>query len=307
MNGTTDLVRLENDDVAVVVEPHRGGRVLALRDRRRGVDWLVPTPSDAATTESPSDPGLWASHPRGGWDECLPSIQQTRLPEHGLPAVGDHGDLWSSPWHEVDPPAPTSGPASWLGVDVADGYTFLRGVELDGAVLRLTYVLLSRVGRDLPFLWSMHPLLPERAGLRRTFAEGTPMLVEYSSAPSVRRGTTVEWGRPVPGVADWVLGSVPAAPVAVKGFVAAPPTFSAVQDGSALTFRVDPAVVPHVGVWLNHGAWPSPGAPDRHVALEPATAATDDLALALDREQARVLTAYGRVSWDLEILVEEAS
>jgi hypothetical protein len=310
VSAPTGVVALRNDDLTVLLEPRRGGRVLAIRDERRGVDWLEPTARDldaGAPADPGADPALWASHPRGGWDECLPSIVPAHLPARGLPAVGDHGDLWSAAWREVEPATDSAAPASWLAVDAPDGsYSLRRAVELAGPVLRIDYLLTSHTDRDLPFLWSMHPLLPARTDLTRTFPVDTPLLVEYSSSPALMPGTTLGWGRPVPGVGDWVLGVVPQRPVAVKGFAPAPATFSADLDGSALTFRLDPAAVPYVGVWLNHGAWPTAEAPDRHVALEPTTAATDDLAAALNRGQARELPAHGRLAWDLEMIVEEA-
>lgn len=290
------LIRLANDYVEVAVAPATGGRVVALTDRSRGVECLAPSAS--RRTVPARNGGAWAARPRGDWDVCVPSIAPADL---GRRVRDDYGDLWSAKW-EV---ASTDGALIIRSAAPDEPCARSRTMTLVGPKLAVSYTLEATGTNAGSYLCAMHPAMPTSTNLRAPFDTDTELTVEYSSDDRVPIGRTLRWGRPATKIPSWYLGGPPlATPVAMKLFGPTPPAsrIPVQQDRAPLELHVDADVVAFVGAWLNYrGRAHSAG--DFHVAVEPTTAATDNLATAHDARQRVQVQAGDSRNWGVAVVL----
>jgi galactose mutarotase-like enzyme len=299
MSAGSQPITVSNTYAEIAVVPAIGGRVVQLTDRLRETEWLVPAP--VRRREPASTHASWADSPRGGWDECLPSIDPAKVGDRWC---NDHGDLWALSWELT---ATQQHEITTRVTAPDDDYTMTRSIALNGPEVRIEYDLQATGKGQLSYLWSMHPLLRVPTDVRRTLPRGTEVVVAYCTDERVRPGTLLRWGQPVDELDQWVVGTVPHGPLAMKLFAHTPAEPVVVtRESAGLSFSLDPQEVPFVGLWLNYGAWPSVSDPDTHVAIEPTSAATDDLAAAQANRQARVLRRGGRHQWSVTLTMEGA-
>lgn len=309
----------------VEIIPALGGKIAALR--LAGHEWLWT--SDVLPWAAP-DEALAADDAAsyveradtGGYDECLPTVGACRLPDD-VPGVGgvalpDHGELWSQ-YAATERVEGAGGPelvTRWQGRRMA--YRFARAVaiEADGAV-RMRYTLESRADAPLPFLWSSHPLLPLTPDTRLELPIAARVRVWAQHGIDLG-GERAEHRWPVLRVRDAAGGGERerdfthpargAAPYACKLFLDLPQPANgvvrlAVEQGDArLEVELDAREVPHMGLWLNHGAW-TPFADRRgyrNLAFEPCIGAPDPLDAALGEWQGAAWLAPGEArQWTL--------
>ena len=81
--GWTGLV-LETDELSLTVLPEKGCDLLALVDRRTGVDVLWKTPWGMP----PRGAGTWNAESESSWAECYPGGWQVICPNGGAGASG---------------------------------------------------------------------------------------------------------------------------------------------------------------------------------------------------------------------------
>jgi hypothetical protein len=311
-------LRLVNGAVGLTVVPALGGKIVALDDMRPGRSWLWSNPHLPLRT-----PQAARSYTRefdvGGWDEMLPTVQPCRL--DGTPwgeATGnDHGLLWCRPWDEVvDRGVPDGGAALDLAVTLEEvPCQFRRSIRLHAADARLDlcYELENHGGRDLPYLWAAHPLIPIEPGMLLELPPGTtaratdavgerlPVLdtpFRWPLAPS-ESGPPVDLGS---------LGVPAEAARAVKVFTdrLTEGWVRVIASGGreALEFRFDLDTIPCLGLWINDGGWSGlDSEPYRNLGVEPTTSPCDTLAEALERGAAAVVPACGAHSWRLEVIL----
>jgi len=283
-------VCLENALLRVELLPARGARLVSLLDRRLGREWLLPGQGSAGAGFA-ADPA--------GFDECFPNVAPGPCPS-GRSSWPDHGELWDRPWA-----VRREGDALVCRIEgLARPYAFTRRLALDGATLHLDYELENLGPEPFPHLWSAHPLLLARPGMRIALPDGVDqVLVDWASDPALgQAGACRTWPGSAPD-----LGRVPGreAGIALKLFVRSlPEGRCALWDpasGHALDFEWDPAEIPHLGVWLCYGGWPADGPGHLTVALEPCTGMPDALDAAWRLGCARVLPPGGRSRWSLRL------
>ena len=80
----------------MAVVPKLGCRVISLRNRRTGREWLVRPVGGLETNEYASSFGSGTQ----GWDEMFPTINVCRYPAYPWEGteLPDHGEVWSIPW-----------------------------------------------------------------------------------------------------------------------------------------------------------------------------------------------------------------
>jgi hypothetical protein len=84
---------LSNEAVSVSIAPELGGRIVSLRDRISGREWLDGwSPVGKRRIWHPTDPANFETGPGAGLDECLPTVLPCKIKRRSLP---DHGDLWN--------------------------------------------------------------------------------------------------------------------------------------------------------------------------------------------------------------------
>ncbi len=151
-------ITLTEGDLSVIVVPEVGGKLCSIIWEGREI--LARNP-----LRPPRYAASYADFDASGFDECLPSIGACAYPlEPWLgTAIPDHGEVWSIPW-------------SWtldeerlhLAVHgVRFPYTFERSIELrPSGSIRLRYALTNHGPFPFNYLWSAHPLLVPRPGMR---------------------------------------------------------------------------------------------------------------------------------------------
>jgi hypothetical protein len=300
--------------VRVVVVPTLGARVISFSDRLAAREWLV-------AGDPPADPAGWAGHDAVfdgeaafGWDECLPTVGRCADPlDPTAPLLRDHGDQWGRPTQVTAQGEVLV--ATWPGGGWP--YRFTRRLRLDGPRLVAEYELENTGERELPILWSMHPLLVLEPGAR----------VEVEGLASVRvtHASGVSIG-PVPGHVGWpetrgTDGSMIALDVVRERGAGTAlklyggwelygswdslsgeglPGAAAVHqpDGSGLELTWHPLIARNLGLWLDDGGWPAaPATPRTQHALEPTTSPDDDVAAAVANGRALMVAPAERVAW----------
>ena len=312
--GSLATVALDNNRVRVVVVPTLGARVISFSDRFAAREWLV-------AGDPPADPASWArpdarfgGEVSFGWDECLPTVLP--CPDPLDPSAGslrDHGDQWGRPT-EVTAQGEVL-VATWNGDRWP--YRFTRRLRLDGSRLVAEYELENRGDRELPILWSMHPILALEPGAR--------IDVEGLASVRVTQAMGVPIG-PVPGHVAWPETPGTDGPMIALDVVRERgagtalklyggwelygswdsvsgeglPGVAAVHqpDGSSLELTWYAPIAPNLGLWLDDGGWPpAPETARTQHALEPTTSPDDDVASAIANGRALMVAPSERVAW----------
>jgi hypothetical protein len=288
---------LSNDFLSLAALPRRGGKIISLRSRRDNLEWLLPPLRPYA--EARSDRGFELGD-GGGWDECLPSVS----PSAGVP---DHGDIWRRPWQSTrhGDQLDMSAEASSLPL------LFRRRITLAGSTIRLDYQVENIGDAPADFLYSAHPLLQVQEGDRILLPQQVRRLkIEFSAAGRLGApGEHCAWplardrqGREV----DLSRVGPPDGQTAEKLF--AGPLRNPwcglyrPQHRQGMVFRVDSPLLPYLGLWICHAAWPDSGPARQYtVAIEPTNANCDGLADARAAQTATPLAPGQTVRWTMEI------
>jgi galactose mutarotase-like enzyme len=296
------ILSLENAELRVQLRPGLGAKLSSLLDKRTGREWLLPSQAPDGGYGAPAYGDDFSRFDTSGFDECFPNVSEGPCP-NGEFRWPDHGEVWSRPWEaRVE-----EGRITTRIEGRAWPYTLTRTAFLEGETLVLEYELENRASRPFPHLWSAHPLLRVTPGMR-LLLPGTPReaFVNGASDPALGAyGDRRPWPEPVPGL-DLSIVQDPSAGVAAKLFL---PEVAVgccgIQDpatGEALVFHWNPSEVPHLGLWLCYGGWPSDGRPGHlTVALEPCTGMPDALQEAAALGWCPELPAGARRTWSLRL------
>jgi hypothetical protein len=260
------------------VVPELGAKIISLRSRRTGREWMWHPPGGLKLFRNPSGDPFFKS-PLAGMDECLPTIEPCVWNGRKLP---DHGEAWSAAWC-VNEELWANGILKTEVELKLSPFRFERTLELQGNEIQLSYELTNRGTQDESFLWSLHPLLRWQPGDALNLPESTR---ERISAAEI-------------GIADLILAEglcakIFAAPL-TDGFV----ELENRNSGDRLAFEWNPAENGTLGIWLTRGGWHG----HHHLALEPTNSDTDSLSIAAGRARCGVVRAGGSNSWQLKITI----
>ena len=285
-----DALCLTGQAARATVVPGFGGKIASLVDPRSDREWLWH--NDRLPFREPVyDASYTGEFDSGGWDECFPAVAPGFFPSgpwKGIP-IPDHGELWGLPW-EVE--EATDARIALAASGIRFPLRFTRTIALADSGLRLDYRVSNPTPFDFPFLWCAHPLLAIEPGMELLLPEGTEL-----QAYGRDLGKPWRWPRELPP---------PDAGLAIKAFGRSPrPGWAAVRAGSSgLRMEWDPAVVTHLGIWLNAGGWAGStgAAPYYNLGLEPGIGPGDDLNLAASiLQDAGTIPAKGHCDWTLQL------
>lgn len=237
-------VVLENDRLRVEIAPTVGGRVISLRHRATGREFLWRNPR---LTLRPCAPGAeYDPNFYGGMDELLPND----LPEtiNGL-ACPDHGELWTLAL-TVETAADgvtLSGRLPRFGLE------YQRRMRLAANRLLCDYRIANAAAAERQFMWKLHAALAVQPGDRILCPAATARAADpaWSRRPSV---APFAW----PEADGLDLSLVPVADGSTEflflydltdGYMALK-----AKDGARLECRFDRAVFPCCWYFASHGA-----------------------------------------------------
>lgn len=285
------MIRLGTAQVALTLAP-AGGRIVSLVDLRSGRDWVHCWSADPPGAAD----DVYDATTAGGWDECLPSVAASGADCPPWGRLRDHGEVWGRPADIIARDAASC----TLGWSVAP-LAFRRSLRLAGDRIDMDYRLANPGPQPVPWLYSQHALLAVRPGDRIAVSGIGALTPAWTSAPAFSHlpqdavWPDIPGGAGAPGVGgtgrDWAAKLF--APV--TGDVTA---CLAAHDGS-ISFRWQAdGPLRHLGLWLNHGGWPTGGGL-HHVAFEPATCACDGLAEAVALGVAPILAPGQATGWSV--------
>lgn len=313
--NSKENVVMQCGNCSVSLLPKFGGKIASIRvnDHELLQAPLLPVaPRDATMTFDAGD--------ASGWDECLPSVADCTVPVgNGTADIPDHGDLWRVEWKIREQVTATSTEKSVILV----GSCFSLPLELERTLtlaqaaegFRITarYKLTNTGDVTVPWSWAAHPLYIAEAGDRLLLPDSiTTLRLEGSGGDRLgKKGDTVKW--PIAdlthGTTDLSLAQDPKSGIGDKLFagpLSADQNWCALERPSAgvrIRVEFDPAENPYLGLWICYGGWPDgPGPKQTCVALEPATAPVDSLAIS--GPWSRVLEPRQSSHWTTHVNLE---
>jgi galactose mutarotase-like enzyme len=310
-------VSLTNDAMRVVVIPELGGKIVSLRSCSSGREWLWRNPH-LPLRKPPANASNFGLFDAGGWDEIFPTVDPCRVPDSawGDRMLTDHGELWYRQWRTLEAGFHPNGVASLtLAVDDPEmPFRFERTLSLPAGTgpLTVSYQLMNRADQPLPYIWAAHPLLVIEPGDSIRLPSGTRMTstgkvgLEFAAGAASFTWPTVRLasGRMLD------LSRIPQrdARFAVKLFAesVSPGGIEIVDNGHRDSVRLAMADVhvPHIGLWLNYGAWSGANAePYFNIGVEPTTSPHDNLSVAIRRGAHLQLLKGESRCWQLAVTV----
>ena len=142
-----ETMTLENDQMLISLCPPFGARVITLRDKRTGRDWI----GAGACVGSAADDAEFGRDAATGWDECFPTVTSCVSPDGRR--LRDHGELWGRPW-DITAVSATSVTALRSSAQ----FGFERTLTLTGGALVCQYRIENRSDDPMEYLWAMHAL-----------------------------------------------------------------------------------------------------------------------------------------------------
>lgn len=301
-------LEMQDEAMRLVILPKWGGKIASLYDKRYNREWLHTNRSFSFRLPT-YDANYIRDYDIGGFDECFPNVGAGSYPIWPWQGVmlPDHGEVWALPW---DVAQDASGLT--LGVEgVRLPYRMEKRLELRSDGLWMRYRVMNRSPFDMPVLWSSHPLVDVKAGMRLDVPASTVRIdscnPRFSELTGLEAGQIVSW----PQIRGLDLSVIPGPEAQMSAKLMARQLSEgrvAIVDPAeeaSLTFRFNPKMVTHCGLWLNYCGWAGkPGAaPYYNVGFEPCIGVADRLDLAVQAGEAGLLPARGELSWHLHLLL----
>ena len=289
-----------------VVVPGIGAKVISLVARASGNEWLWRQPE--RSLRLPAYGAAFSDYDISGFDECFPGIAEGPYPEapwQGI-TVPDHGELWSRPWsYELLP----NELRMWID-GVRFPYTFERSLSATNrGALSWTYRVTNRHSSPRTYVWAAHPLFRAEPGMAIRLPAGTDIVVD-SSKDERLGGSLARHAWPI--THDISGNSVDLSVIEGAQHGGADKLYAvglregwaALYDsgsGNYLALTFDTDQIPHLGIWINQGGWPSDAPPSFNVALEPCSGYPDQLDVAVEHGGASTLDAHATATWSFQM------
>lgn len=312
-------IELANDALALTVVPEIGGKIISIYHKRAAREWLARNPH-LLMQLPPYDGAFVETFDSGGLDECFPSVAAVTYPVSPWQnsVIPDHGELWCQPWDVAILAHPDQVTLDMSCNGVRLPYRFERNVTLSAhsAAITLNYRVTNHSRFDMPFVWSIHPILQIEEGMCLSLpAEVSRLRIDSSTDDTAgkagdecswpllynRQGKTLDLSRIPPPHERRAMKLF--TPPLHKNTVAE----AVLWDGADLHcfgFRFRTDEISHVGLWMNYGGWSGSGAtPYYNLGLEPCIGGADSLIMARQLGEYGTLVAKQCKAWSLEIFL----
>jgi len=314
-------VVIQAGECALAILPHLGGKIASLRVGAHELLQAPLAPYAPRTRTISFDAG-----DASGWDECLPSVAACTVETvAGTASIPDHGDLWRVGWtagsekgsgnkEQGAPGRAICFRGECFSLPLCLERTLTLNEADSGWRLSLNYTVTNTDNDPVPWSWAAHPLFTAEAGDRIVLpASINSLRLEGSGGNRLgNRGDQIIW--PLATLADGTQTDLSLAQPAISGIgdklFAGPLSASEnccslvrAKLGLQISVSFDPAATPYLGLWICYGGWPErPGPKQMCVALEPATAPVDSLALS--GPWSRVLGPGESFSWPMFVEIQ---
>lgn len=299
---------LANECLRVEIIPAMGGKIASIQVLPEKQELLQQPlrPYGPRTRSMPFDQGE-----ASGYDECVPSVSGCEIHgPAGSVSIPDHGDFWRLPFTVI---VADERRATLEATGFSLPLRFQKSIHLAEGLLRLSYELENVGTEPIRYLWSAHPGFAVQAGDHVVLPDSLrEVAVEWSAGGRLGpQGTRLGWPRAdtaTNGLTDLSLVGTGGQPVGDKLFAMAPTegwcALHRQKIGRRIEMRFDPQQAPYLGIWLSYEGWPGDQAAKQFcVALEPCTAPTDSLAVAIEKDWATPLAPRATDRWQVELQV----
>ena len=306
---TLPVVELENEELNIAILPDMGGKIIELRSKQSGTQFLQESAIDYNVVSQPAYDEEFSPPFAAGFDECFPTVSPSKYEFKGQEIdLPDHGELWTKSWNCKKH---RKGVSLWTRGEQLN-YRFAKHIELDGSSVQITYELESLEEVPFEYIWSAHPLLNISEGDELILPnEISEVVLNWASKPSVGSlGDTFPWPK--------ILGNnsnIDFHYVQNKSLSFAAKLFSdrltngkaglyKQQTDETLMFSFDTDQVPFLGLWLCYGGWPT-GIKQKEytLALEPCNARPDSLAEACRWDDQQQISPLSIKCWEVDISI----
>ena len=300
-----ELIRLESDRLILTADPACGGKLRSLISKASGIEFFY---QDRRTLFNPERG--YSYHDISGWDECFPSVAACcgNLPEGGVFDYPDHGALWQRRWNvQKDDGVLT------MSCELEEyKCSFTRHCSFTAEnTLLLEYRIENHADRDIPYVYSAHPLLAVDDSCRVVMPKEMIRAYNYLSAENspIRDG---RWFELSPDIGSDITGPYSAARhTFVKCFSEKLSSGIAVveypQSSERLVFMQDTSVLPYLGFLAQQGYDSLADgyfADECLLAFEPTTGIGDDIDACIQTGTLGLLSAGSCLSFGIQIGVE---
>lgn len=277
--------QVQAEGFAALIVPELGGKVVSLLTEA-GVELLVNRDLVPAL---PIPGARFVDAPLGGWDECVPTIDECSGPDQSL--LPDHGEAWRVPWGNRG--------ADWYGYrGRALPYDFSRRASCNDGRLRFDYRVSAVGDVGVGLLWAAHPQFAAPQGTVVLLPPGVTSVLDVL-APVPAPHTWADAGLgidevPLPG---------PDEPGYRKYYLDPGQRIHDAQivrpDGITISMTWGGAVVPYLGIWMDQSVF----AREAAVGLEPSTGFFDSHARASAQGRLPLLAPGDEIAWHVELEV----
>jgi hypothetical protein len=265
LDGTA-LVRMESDHLQVDVAPGVGGRIVSLREKAGGHEFLwrnARLKLERVPPGSVYDPNFY-----GGIDELLPNDIPERIDGVDCP---DHGELWTTPldWQLEGCALILQGQLPRCRI------VYRRRMFLaeDEPVLRIQYRISNPTNEVRHFLWNFHAPMAVAPG---DVLECPAEMARVADPTWSRRRSMEPFRWPV--IEGHAANVVPIEDGTCDSFhlyqlIAGRMAWRRPDQGLSFAYCFDTRIMPYASLWASYGGF------DGHymVLLEPSTAMTNRL------------------------------
>lgn len=302
-----DCIILESQKLVIKVIPQSGGKIQSIYNKTSKKEYLYQAKGGMFKIPEygmPFDKGECS-----GFDDMFPSINECYYPKEpwGGTKVPDHGEVWSLPWdYEI------KDDSILLSVhSIRFPYKLEKKIQIrNNNSLFLKYTAFNYSNYDFDFIWAAHPLFNCSENTKIILPESAEIIINvYNESKRLGKyGEIHTW--PIANLNsdnEYDMSKISSKSVKAceKYYV-----FNDLKEGNCslydtktgdiirLSYPVNK--VPYLGVWVNEGGFLG----QYNVALEPCTAAFDEIDTAKKWDRSAVLKARGEYSWFLEITLD---
>lgn len=288
-------IRLENANVSTALLPELGGKMISLKDKHSGFEFLFQ--NLRGEYRLPGEYDGFANYDASGFDDAFPNINESVSQVNGMDVhFPDHGEIWRT---RMNARQDESGVTLTCRGTVLP-YMYQKRVSLLKGGVQLDYCITNESDKSIPCLWTMHCLancdddmrliIPDTPSAAENVFEGPihgkagitmPINDALTHLPSSAKGKMLKW---------YMHGKVD------EGRCG----YEYPSRGVRLMLEYDADKLPYLGFWCTLGGFRG----DVNAALEPTTGYYDGIEIARAHNALPEIAPGEKFEFTLKMLIE---